>query len=408
MNELIKNQSFSKKGSFLTLILFSVLTSFGQLPVGWEKLDIDPAINYTDISVTPNGTIYMVGTENTIYRSTDHGDTFQKLDPGMVTSERINSIYFLNDTVGFYVGNSMDLFKTTDGGENWYSVYSVTGTNQLYRLSFLNDMKGMAVGRYATILLTEDGGETWTKQIFSSISFKYTDAAYVSEDTLVAFGLLTASYDGGKTWSSPNEVLPQTKIQFINANQSIRLWSTGYMDVTYDGWKTFEQTIVVDEEIGTSRHMYFSDINTGYWLAGNMVYYSEDGFYTKTAIDLQTDMLLTKVRKFNDVLYVIGQGVLFAFKPEDLVTGYISDEELLVSEFISLNGGSDCLRIEGLNQYSSHNIKVFNGLGHQIYESSNYKNDWPNSHIKSGRYYYLLQVNGEHYQSGNVVVVGED
>jgi gliding motility-associated-like protein len=73
--------------------------------------------------------------------------------------------------------------------------------------------------------------------------------------------------------------------------------------------------------------------------------------------------------------------------------------EIIIHDGISPNGDgiNDTWVIEGLQHYPNNTVKVFDKWGDQIFEESNYKNDWygkgKNGLVPDGTYYYLLKLN---------------
>ena len=94
--------------------------------------------------------------------------------PG-VGVDYIYSIYFVNDTLGFACGRQSDtslpngnyydlLYKTIDGGNNWYIVhkdYIYPQIGFINNIAFADEKNGIAVGFYGKIAMTNDGGDTW-------------------------------------------------------------------------------------------------------------------------------------------------------------------------------------------------------------------------------------------------------
>lgn len=76
------------------------------------------------------------------------------------TNEWLNSIFFLNENIGWVVGNSGAMLKTTDGGNSWESKASGV-TSRLHSVRFADIKHGWAVGDFGVIIKTHDGGETW-------------------------------------------------------------------------------------------------------------------------------------------------------------------------------------------------------------------------------------------------------
>lgn len=68
----------------------------------------------------------------------------------------------IKDSVVVAVGNSGQIFRSSDYGNNWKKITSGT-TEHLRGLHFANDSIGMATGERGTILYTGDGGLSWSK-----------------------------------------------------------------------------------------------------------------------------------------------------------------------------------------------------------------------------------------------------
>ncbi len=74
------------------------------------------------------------------------------------TNKYLNSVDFINENIGYAVGNNGLILKTTDGGKNWENQPSGTDCN-LNAVYFINKNIGYAVGYNGTILKTVNGGD---------------------------------------------------------------------------------------------------------------------------------------------------------------------------------------------------------------------------------------------------------
>jgi photosystem II stability/assembly factor-like uncharacterized protein len=79
------------------------------------------------------------------------------------TGNTLKSVIFVNSSIGWFVGDGGQIFKSTDGGETWESQSSGTHIhfNSVY---FIDEFNGWAVGENGTILMTTNGGEVWASQ----------------------------------------------------------------------------------------------------------------------------------------------------------------------------------------------------------------------------------------------------
>ena len=86
--------------------------------------------------------------------------------------EALQTVFFINEQVGFVAGGSGGIYKTIDAGKSWTNA-NTTVSLPVYGLYFLNEHTGFAVGGESFcagadctppggfILKTTDGGETW-------------------------------------------------------------------------------------------------------------------------------------------------------------------------------------------------------------------------------------------------------
>ena len=190
--------------------------------------------------------IFQIGTEG--WSVSENGNVF-KASPFMGSWQfvlslpsNLNSVFFINDSIGWTVGWG-DLFKTTDGGNNWfeqqtgidkmcYDIYfqdenrgwiasrnevlrSTDGgavwesiplnSNVLSRTKFVNDTLGFITG-IGKIFKTTDGGNNWRMISIPGCS-RITDIKFLDEQTGFLVGIFNSLFktnDGGDTWNSFN------------------------------------------------------------------------------------------------------------------------------------------------------------------------------------------------------------
>ncbi len=97
---------------------------------------------------------------NTFLRTLDGGQSWQKkpVPPGTWAADA----YFADAMHGWAVGDGMNAVRTTNGGETWQRITSLSGNQRLWSVSFADDATGMVVGETGVLSLSTDGGVSWT------------------------------------------------------------------------------------------------------------------------------------------------------------------------------------------------------------------------------------------------------
>ena len=87
------------------------------------------------------------------------------------TSQRLLTVFFLNDHLGWAGGNEGSIIKTTNGGIDW-TYFSVGTKFTVHAIHFIDSLKGWAAlysfnpGRAGYIIATSDGGANWYYQYY--------------------------------------------------------------------------------------------------------------------------------------------------------------------------------------------------------------------------------------------------
>ncbi len=162
-----------------------------------------------DVSFPSADTGYVAGNNSTLFRTTDGGESWEKLSYP-TPDWQIRGINFINNNTGF-ITREHGVYKTTDGGETWdfVDIDIITGLEKTW---FLNDTVGFAFGFYSAIAKTIDGGESWEVLSFSFNEENYYDAigfADLQTGYIVGKKKFTGeepvcrrTTDGGHTWTN--------------------------------------------------------------------------------------------------------------------------------------------------------------------------------------------------------------
>jgi serine/threonine-protein kinase len=186
------------------------------------------------------------------------------------TINSLNSIFFLDDSVGFSCGNQGTIVKTTDGGNSWITSLDSSGID-LNNIIFISSEKGFIVGEKGLILTTNDVGKTWQKinsdtanSLFKIVFLENNYTGFI----VGAHGTILKTNDGGTNWlpvASPTGELLYS-ISFININNGVIVGWNGTIINTSDRGKTW----VEEKKISDSyfRDVYFEDNAVGIIVGG--------------------------------------------------------------------------------------------------------------------------------------------
>lgn len=149
---------------------------------------------------------FIAGSENTILKTTDGGETWlgssERARVGE-TRNNLENIWFVSPTTGWVIGSYGTLLHTTDSGESWKK-QNAGVDNNLFGIHFFNEQIGWISGQEGLILHTIDGGKTWKQQETDSYD-DLLDIMFVDEKVGWAAGNFDSvlhTTDGGETWKS--------------------------------------------------------------------------------------------------------------------------------------------------------------------------------------------------------------
>lgn len=228
----------------------------------WIQITSGVSVNLNDVFFPTPSLGYIVGDSGTVLKTTDTGNTWQSIYTD--SSLSFQSVYFTSVDTGYVAGGK--LYKTTDGGITWIQIFSDT-LNSVQEVYFVNNLLGFA-GTSDKVYKTQDGGSNWSEIIagnsFNSIYFPSPNVGYFIGGP--DFGNpLYKTIDGGLTF-----------IQITNGFQSIKEAvyfindSVGYMA----GW--YNPTLVKTTNGGLNWQLmdtinwpacwdvYFNNESTGY------------------------------------------------------------------------------------------------------------------------------------------------
>lgn len=144
-----------KKLLFIFIFIPAILSLKAQ---EWEELDLGTDANFQDICYALNNENFVfVAGDDEIYKSTDGGDNWTSLSQSF--TQTLWGITFPTTLTGYVCSNDGYILKTTDGGQNWSISLQIT-SGGFDRVVFKDEDNGIASG--AGTYTTSDGGDNWT------------------------------------------------------------------------------------------------------------------------------------------------------------------------------------------------------------------------------------------------------
>jgi len=206
----------------------------------WINQNAPPVNSYDGIHFADELNGWAVGYAGRIVHTNDGGNTWVIQSSG--TTHYLWDVFFVNADTGWAVGGKeytttdpiREVLYTSDGGNNWTFQLYVNDKIPLKAVFFVDNNIGYSVGEGKAIIKTADGGNTWTEQM-SGTGYHFYDVCFVNPDTgwvvgqdlsLQHYAVIYNTIDGGNNWNlqtlNPNESLQG--IDFINKTTG---WAVG-------------------------------------------------------------------------------------------------------------------------------------------------------------------------------------
>lgn len=276
--------------------------------LNWTADTLSNNIPPQDIASADGRTVVAVGSGGEVLVSKDSGATWMDQTPP--TKIQFSSVKYLSSDLVAAIGNVDGLFVSNDSGKTWTRHQMPSGLNvqfafgdssncwicddssrifhstdlgltwtfqneqnipapPLYGISFLGDSTGCAVGAGGFITATSDGGNTWSLETSGTTHNLY--GVFVASPwnawAVGDGGTILASSGGLSTWSSQASPTTATlrSISFSDSLNGYILGDNGTILKTTDGGATWTPTASPANSLNA---MKFTGPDTG-WIAGD-------------------------------------------------------------------------------------------------------------------------------------------
>lgn len=175
-----------------------------------SKLTIDPAKAIDALYFINATTGYATSGDFTdsllIFKTTDGGENWNLHSFDLVNVAYVNSLFFIDANTGFIGNWDGQILKTTDGGLNWNTVHFTTSGGMLNEIIFTSANNGFAISDME-FLKTVDGGNNWTEStppfsaLYAGMAITPDGTIHVTGGNGINSGTLIKSINNGTNWT---------------------------------------------------------------------------------------------------------------------------------------------------------------------------------------------------------------
>jgi photosystem II stability/assembly factor-like uncharacterized protein len=288
----------------------------------------DVLTNFTDVFFIDQHVGWIVGNDNTILSTTMGGQTWPQAPVNNYVGN-FRSVHFIDQTQGWIAG---DMNGVSVDGNVYISVnggaYPETQKTIKYPLNIvfaLDKDHVWTAGDNGQILHTSDGGVNWNESstiletTINDIYFLNRDTGFASGDN----GQIMRSMDGGITWESEFS-LPGIDIKAIHFFDTVTGWASGSWNtiLLYDNDSDLKwtKTSIDTESVKTTwNDIFFIDDEIG-WIVGEdgSVYKSENGGRTwvKESTGITSNLNAIYMVDYQKGWIVGEEGVILSYTPD--------------------------------------------------------------------------------------------
>lgn len=163
----------------------------------WKMTHPQEDLAWNDITVAPDGSVWVVGEFGRMQRSVDDGASWQEIETP-TSGSSLMAIAFSDRQHGLVVGLSGTVFSSADGGDSWTLVPDVTQAH-FFDVSWDGEYF-VAIGDTGVLaIFSEDGKPVHVGRIHTNNSGWYTQVTPLSADRLLIAGS-NLGLHFGKDW----------------------------------------------------------------------------------------------------------------------------------------------------------------------------------------------------------------
>ena len=438
----------------ISILIFLFISNMVLSQSGWIVYQTGVNSTLWDVYFINENTGWIVGDTTAVFKSTNGGLNWTKQDISYITDTELYSVKFLNENTGFAAGGHHSgfydfywayIFKTTNGGTNWFQQYShgsyswlINGILPLDDSTIYITGEGI-YGMWATtggVFKSTNGGLNFSLSFrrgqSNSVYFiNYQTgwaSAYYATDWGVTDEFIYKTTNAGANWieqygdtTANGMVIYQ--IQFVNDNTGYAISGSpndrSRLYKTTNGGNHWDTTNYSNRKYET---LFFLNENTG-WKGGCAIPDSSCVAYTSnggTSWILQRRGVIARVYSLYFINNLIGWAAMWngtimktttgGFVPVSNLGNEIPSEYKLYQNYPNPFNPKTNIRFD--IPHSSHvKLIIYDALGREVttlvnekLNAGNYETDWDGSGYPSGIYLYKLQA-GEFVSVKKIVFI---
>lgn len=401
-----------KKYSFIFICILTMILSVGWLRDYKGKIDIDDSSDdYIQFYNQSTGWFCSSVYRDTVFRTSNSGLNWT----GYLTvdTNRLSTLFFVDQNTGWAVGRRGKIVKTTTGGTSWF--LQTSGVQSwLNDVKFIDAQTGFIVGSYDSlriILKTTTGGANWfnlssngTGRLFS-VKMLSANTVYASGDS----GRIIFTSNGGNSWNTQITNINTTLREIVMRSSSIgcAVGLNGVILTTSNSgvnWlnRSFNNANFYSIDFGSN--------DTGYIGGQNgKIYKTTNGgvnwFQQSTPVDT-TKNIKSIFCINNQIAWASAKGDGLIYTTNGGITGISSNSTEVPSEYTLFQNYPNPFNPDtkilfsnpksALTKLTIYDVtgRVMAILVNEELRPGKYEVDWDASHRASGVYYYKLEAEG--------------
>ncbi len=230
----------------------------------WQEVYQDPSgfgPPLMDVFCLKDDAVFICGDRGILWKINAQNDLMNQVD-GVSNDDLgrkvVQRIDFPDANHGYVIANGGQIIKTTDGGQTWQRLqFKDFETSFLYTIAFANSNKGWIAGNGGEIWTTENGATTWN-QISTSFTSAHIPTVYFSQTNKelgwvgTVDGKIFRTKNGGRSW---HKILEQSNVQindiyFYDDSLGWAVGSNGFIvHTTNEGTQWFQQSSPVSTDL---------------------------------------------------------------------------------------------------------------------------------------------------------------